>query len=994
MSDAGIDTFSTGPASNTQTFLQLSNILPSVDGLLRTRWGVSAWPSSGPVGTGMSSVVRTFFYNVPQDASNPTNTATENLWIATDNQNFSTVTDNNLGTFSGHGPTNFASAGTVGAVTSRNWFYYGNGVNAPRKVYPGYTTANTDSLLGIAYPGAGSGSTTLANYPCALLASYSAYNFLGTSGTVYNASTGYGYTSAPTVTITDPTGAGSGASITLQIGVHGEVTGWTLVSGGTAYKQAVASVAAPPSGGVQANLVLYVQTNSSAPNAGQVVGCDFAGPMSFVAGRKYTVALQNSISGHTSDVYTTDLPSTSQTGTFLDSLTSQYSGSTLSSATDVPVYISSPNVTAGFTQVELVISVPQASLDPQVDTVILLGTSDGGSVGTLYEVAQIPLSSFTLVSGYYQYYYVDTLPDSLNDANTSTTSFSSTGSVIANQYTTNLTFGGQFQYNSSGGGQIRTIGLTDGVETGYLTAYGFGLSVPSSATITGVEVQIYWQGQASGTGELTTMSLFNSGSPIGTVKTPNIFNTSTALTTTQGSTSDLWGATLTPAVVNSSTFGFGLKITPQTVSGTDRSFFYTWTVTVYYEGASGLGDTLLESDLYAFTDSDGTIYGILNNTPPTAEGFLYPVIHQGRMFATDGKTVFYSKSLDEVTTPTGLITSKWEECWPGDYQLPVALNNETIVGLKSDGTNLHIGSNKGIFTCYGSGPEDFSIPSQAFAQTGILSNDCWSVVYAEGMPAGFVWITQDLKVMHSDFSTYREIGTPVFKTLQTLDQTAINTAKIGSLTYGPWNFAILSFHDVSGNIQFLIWETRLQKWYQWTLFSGSAPSMTVSSAFVYQYPTSNSTFNAGDVRLFFWAAQSSNYLSLYFDPHNTSGDYSYGVGTVAVPWIVQTSWQDLEDSTAIKVINEIEMTTDVALNSLFVTLYGATSQSQFDSGGTSLKTGNPVNGPMSALNTAKFYCAGAATSAKYYSIKFNGSLTPNSIALSSFAIESYPMSRI
>jgi len=118
--------------------------------------------------------------------------------------------------------------------------------------------------------------------------------------------------------------------------------------------------------------------------------------------------------------------------------------------------------------------------------------------------------------------------------------------------------------------------------------------------------------------------------------------------------------------------------------------------------------------------------------------------------------------VEEVTTATGLITSKWEECWPGDYQLPVALNNERIIGLKSDGVNLHIGTDKSIFTVYGSGPSDFSVPSMAFAQTGILSNDAWTVIYAEGMPAGFVWITQDFKVMHSDFSTYREIGTPVY----------------------------------------------------------------------------------------------------------------------------------------------------------------------------------------------------------------------------------------
>ena len=991
LSDAGIDVFASGPNNDTQAFLELTNILPSMNGGFNRRWGTTVYSSA--VATTINNPVRTFLYNSPQDQSDSTNTLNTNLWITTDNWHFNTFTDSGTA-YIGYRPSNFASSGNVGAVTSRQFFYYGNGYNLPRKIQLNYNTKDTDSLIGITIPSNTTGSINYADYPCVIMplpstsgavsytlqltsvgtsvplgtkatttsgsgtgmtidvltntgagASDYTYDFTGQPGTgfavnslyaadegsgsglvikvltinssggILSASTsslgsgyrigdllefnpghsnqlalvsitgitysgsgvaayqiirsGSGYQTGDTVSIgygtswtvaavisggaanngVGGTGRGYAANSNFTVAVSdisgssgrdgvitcytdsaGIITSAVVTSAGSSYTQAYVPSSAFPSfgtGGTQAYLVLYTETNSAAADYQKVVGVDLAGPMSFVSGRQYAVALQNSTTGHTSDVYVSQLPYGPTSGYGFNQLTAVYSSVGAAANAKYPVYVASANQTAGFTQLRCNISIPASGLDSQVDTVILLATSDGGSLGSLYQVITFPLSSFSLSGGFYTKAYYDTLPDSFNSS--------------ANTY--------------------------------------------------------------------------------------------------------------------------------------------------------GVSNTLLAADLWAYTDSTGTSYGILLNTPPVATSFLYPTIHQGRMFATDGKTVFFSKSLEEVTTSTGLITSKWEECWPGDYQLPVALNNESIIGLKSDGTALHIGTDKSIFTLSGDGPSNFSIPNMAFAQVGILSNDCWSVVYAEGMPSGYVWITQDYKIMYSDFSTYQEIGTSVYPIFQSLNTETLANAKVLALTQGPYNFVVFQFSRTGSSYpqpEFWIWESRLKKWYHWVLSSSEVPSgTTIGSSFIYQIPSyTSSSLAPGSARLFYWLYDGTHTLLHYFNPLATQD-----LGSYPISWSVQTAWQDCGDSTAIKVANEIEFTGDDL--PLTVTLFGATSQGQFDSGGSVLKSGPSVVGPIAALGVNKFYCAGGATGSKYYSLGFKP-VAPGTgpSVLSSFSLEYFPIARI
>lgn len=110
-------------------------------------------------------------------------------------------------------------------------------------------------------------------------------------------------------------------------------------------------------------------------------------------------------------------------------------------------------------------------------------------------------------------------------------------------------------------------------------ATGYGFSIPSSATILGVGVQLNVVGQNTSTGTIAQVGLVLSGALEGTAKTPATPITTTPTTTTYGGPADLWGSSLTPAIVNNSTFGFAVSA----ALTTSRAFIdLPLTVQVYY----------------------------------------------------------------------------------------------------------------------------------------------------------------------------------------------------------------------------------------------------------------------------------------------------------------------------------------------------------------------------------------------------------------------------
>lgn len=125
--------------------------------------------------------------------------------------------------------------------------------------------------------------------------------------------------------------------------------------------------------------------------------------------------------------------------------------------------------------------------------------------------------------------------------------------------------------------------------TNYIYALGNGFSVPIDATIDGVEVLIEAKNQLSGTGfqcraTSSEIRLVYSGGDISSLPPTGVATTTWSSTSdatkTLGGSTVLWGATLTPAIINDSSFGVRARFfnlgSPQTFS-IDRI-----SITVYY----------------------------------------------------------------------------------------------------------------------------------------------------------------------------------------------------------------------------------------------------------------------------------------------------------------------------------------------------------------------------------------------------------------------------
>lgn len=110
-------------------------------------------------------------------------------------------------------------------------------------------------------------------------------------------------------------------------------------------------------------------------------------------------------------------------------------------------------------------------------------------------------------------------------------------------------------------------------------AEGFGFSIPSSATILGITVTFGAVVQSTSTATIAQVALWEAGSQQGTAKSPATPITVTPTVTSYGGASDLWGATLTPAIVNDPSFGFAVSV----ALTTSRGFLdFPFTVQVHY----------------------------------------------------------------------------------------------------------------------------------------------------------------------------------------------------------------------------------------------------------------------------------------------------------------------------------------------------------------------------------------------------------------------------
>jgi hypothetical protein len=140
---------------------------------------------------------------------------------------------------------------------------------------------------------------------------------------------------------------------------------------------------------------------------------------------------------------------------------------------------------------------------------------------------------------------------------------------------------------------------------GDLVLANYGFAIPVTATILGIEVSAVLTSQNTTVATLSQIALYSAGAAIGTTKNPATPFTNIGVTQTYGSSTDTWGATLTPAIINSSTFGFSPAVNQP--DGIRVFIGQPFQMTVYYAYPSS-GITLTAAP-NALTAQTGYIYG-------------------------------------------------------------------------------------------------------------------------------------------------------------------------------------------------------------------------------------------------------------------------------------------------------------------------------------------------------------------------------------------------
>lgn len=380
--------------------------------------------------------------------------------------------------------------------------------------------------------------------------------------------------------------------------------------------------------------------------------------------------------------------------------------------------------------------------------------------------------------------------------------------------------------------------------------------------------------------------------------------------------------------------------------------------------------TLLARNIFLETDSEGNQHGVADNAPPP-NGSI-PLKHRGRLWMVVGQYVYFSKNIEEVTTSTGIITSRYEEAWPASYFFDITEGAETPRAMLSDGQILYVATERSVHKIAGSGPTDFQNPEIVFTEVGVLNQETWKPVFLEGQPVGTMWLTPDFRVIGSDFNTYRDVGVPVQNILDSINTSAASNCCATFFADGGYDMYILAVPTGSNTNcdTLLVYDLHSKQWLVWQLAD------TVLSLFY----NINET---GIPQLLF--VGNSNQLWQFAS--TALVDRSGETNATNITATVKTAWQNLGDAMVRKVLNEIEVVTDDA--ALSVTVQGASTRSEFLSPSL-VKTSNVIRGPLGEF---KLYLAGSPAKDRFYQFTFTSNST-SSMVLGGYAIEAVGVHRI
>jgi hypothetical protein len=384
---------------------------------------------------------------------------------------------------------------------------------------------------------------------------------------------------------------------------------------------------------------------------------------------------------------------------------------------------------------------------------------------------------------------------------------------------------------------------------------------------------------------------------------------------------------------------------------------------------------LLAQNVYQYTDPSGVEHGVADNDPPPNGS--YPIKYRGRLYLLVGSFLYFSKSLAELTTSTGVIAGRYEEDWPPDYQMDISEGAEIGRGLFTDGYVLYIGTQRHIRRIQGDGPTNFTSPEIIFNEVGIANQDVWQAIFQEGTPAGAMWMTPDFRVIRSDFNTYQNVGTPIQNTLNTINGSAVNNSWASYVGINGYNFYVLAIPTGTNTEPdtLCVYNILTGMWFIWT------PADLMRCALY--------CLNlAGVPRFIVNANDGSIYL---FDP-STSMDRATGVDKTGITSVIRTGFTDMNDATLRKALNEVEVGT--TQTGMLCTVEGASSQQDFVT-----PTQVVVNAPLvqNFLGELKLFLAGLPSHDRFYRLTLTNTSTASSTVndelLSYYSYEAYPLHR-
>lgn len=402
--------------------------------------------------------------------------------------------------------------------------------------------------------------------------------------------------------------------------------------------------------------------------------------------------------------------------------------------------------------------------------------------------------------------------------------------------------------------------------------------------------------------------------------------------------------------------------------------------TLYFVGAVPNGTTsftdnvsaqdLLNNNIYQETDQFGNLIGVANNAlPPNGS---HPIYHRGRLYMLVGNSLFFSKSLQDLTTSTGLIAGRFEECWPAANQLLISSIAETPRGLLSDGLALYIGTERQVHRLLGDGPSNFSQPEIVFDKVGILNEETIKPVFVQGSPSGIVWLTPDNRVIASDFNTYIDVGHEIQTTLNGINAAAGQNAWAMFVSQGPFDLYLLFIPTGANTVPdtCCVYNLRSRKWVIWQLTDASGAGV----------------FNINASGLTQWIISAASGVAYKFI--STGFQDRQGNTPASYPLTLQTSWFSPYDFSIAKAINELKILTDDA--AILITLEGARSSADFATPNVLINAAAPTTNAFGDLMYGL-----VSQSCKYQYFRLTATATSTVQAfLRGYSFEVIPLSRV